>query len=52
MTNWTALSRPTKTYIDGKYHGKRGRIATGKTTVLGAVEREGNVVAKAVPNVR
>lgn len=41
-----------ETYVGGKRHGKRGRGAEGKTPVVGAVQRKGKVVAKAVPNVK
>lgn len=41
-----------ETYVGGVRHGKRGRGAEGKTPVVGAVQREGKVVAKAVPHVK
>jgi len=41
-----------ETYIGGKRKGKRGRGAEGKTAVVGAVQRKGKVVAKAVPHVK
>ncbi|MBI2854235.1 MAG: IS1595 family transposase [Chloroflexi bacterium] len=41
-----------ETYIGGKHAGKRGRGASGKAVVMGMVEREGNAVAKVVPNVQ
>lgn len=41
-----------ETYIGGKRAGKRGRGASGKTVVMGMVERNGNAIAKVVPNVR
>jgi transposase len=41
-----------ETYIGGKSKGKRGRGALGKSIVLGMVERNGNAVAKVVPNVK
>ena len=41
-----------ETYVGGKRHGTRGRGAEGKTAVVGAVQRKGKVVAKAVPNVK
>lgn len=40
------------TYIGGKRHGKRGRGAEGKTPVLGMVEREGEVKANVVENLK
>lgn len=40
------------TYIGGKRHGKRGRGAEGKTPVLGMVEREGDVKANVVENLK
>jgi transposase len=39
-----------ETYVGGVRKGKRGRGAAGKTPVVGAVERGGNVKAKVVPN--
>ena len=42
-----------ETYIGGKRSGgKRGRGAPGKTVVFGMLERDGDVMAKVVPNVR
>ena len=41
-----------ETYIGGKRHGKRGRGASGKTVVMGLVERKGSAIAKVVPNVQ
>ncbi|MFC2020370.1 IS1595 family transposase [Chloroflexota bacterium] len=41
-----------ETYIGGKRHGTRGRGAEGKTAVVSAVEREGQVIAKVVPDVK
>lgn len=41
-----------ETYIGGKRHGKRGRGAAGKSIVVGAVQRQGKVVAKKVANVK
>jgi transposase-like protein len=41
-----------ETYIGGKHAGKRGRGASGKTAVMGMVERKGNAIAKVVPNVK
>ncbi len=41
-----------ETYVGGVRHGKRGRGAEGKSKVLGAVQRDGKVVAKVVPDVR
>jgi transposase-like protein len=41
-----------ETYIGGKSKGKRGRGASGKSVVLGMVERNGNAVAKVVPDVK
>src|SRR4030043_1031640 len=41
-----------ETYIGGKREGKRGRGASGKTVVMGLVERNGNAVAQVVPNVK
>jgi transposase-like protein len=41
-----------ETYIGGKSKGKRGRGALGKSVVLGMVERNGNAVAKVVPDVK
>ncbi len=41
-----------ETYIGGKRTGKRGRGAEGKTAVMGMVERNGNAIAKVVPDVK
>ena len=41
-----------ETYVGGRRHGKRGRGAEGKTAVVGAVERNGKVIAHAVPDVK
>lgn len=41
-----------ETYIGGARHGKRGRGAEGKTPVVGAAQRKGRVIAKAVPHVK
>jgi transposase len=41
-----------ETYIGGKRRGKRGRGASGKSVVLGMVERNGNAIAKVIPNVK
>lgn len=38
------------TYIGGKHPGKRGRGASGKTPVLGIVERQGDLKADVVEN--
>lgn len=40
------------TYIGGKRPGKRGRGAEGKTPVFGMVEREGDVKANVVENLK
>lgn len=40
------------TYIGGKKQGKRGRGAEGKTIVMGMVQRDGEVMAKVVPNIK
>jgi transposase len=41
-----------ETYIGGKSEGKRGRGASGKSIVMGLVERDGNAVAKVIPDVK
>lgn len=41
-----------ETYIGGKRAGKRGRGASGKTVVMGMVERNGNAIAKVVSDVK
>ena len=42
-----------ETYVGGKRSGgKRGRGAPNKTVVFGMLERDGDVMAKVVPNVR
>jgi transposase len=40
-----------ETYIGGKGKGKRGRGASGKTPVIGVLQRGGNIVAKAASDV-
>lgn len=40
------------TYIGGKHHGKPGRGAEGKSIVFGMVEREGEVKAEVVENLK
>ena len=40
-----------ETYIGGKKHGKRGRGASGKSVVMGIVERKGNAITKVIPDV-
>jgi len=40
------------TYIGGKRPGKRGRGASGKTPVIGMVERQGNVKANVVDDLK
>jgi transposase len=41
-----------ETYVGGKRQGRRGRGAAGKTVVMGMAEREGNAIAKVVPDVK
>jgi transposase len=41
-----------ETYVGGKRPGKRGRGAEGKSKVVGAVERNGKVIAQVVPDVK
>ncbi len=41
-----------ETYIGGKHAGTRGRGASGKTVVAGLIERQGNAIAKVVPDVK
>jgi len=41
-----------ETYIGGKRPGTRGRGAAGKTVVIGLAERNGNAIAKVVPDVK
>ena len=41
-----------ETYIGGKRHGKRGRGASGKSVVMGIVERKGNAITKVIPDVK
>jgi transposase-like protein len=41
-----------ETYIGGKRAGKRGRGAGGKTVVMGMIERNGNAIAKVIPDVK
>ncbi len=39
-----------ETYVGGERPGKRGRGAAGKTIVLGMLERNGDLIAKVVPD--
>ncbi len=41
-----------ESYFGGKSEGKRGRGASGKSVVMGMVERQGNAVAKVVPDIK
>jgi len=41
-----------ETYVGGRRHGKRGRGAEGKTAVVGAVQRNGKVIAQVIPDVK
>jgi transposase len=41
-----------ETYVGGKRHGKRGRGAEGKSKVIGAVQRQGKVIARVIPDVK
>ncbi len=41
-----------ETYIGGRRHGKRGRGAEGKAKVIGAVERDGRIIAQVIPDVK
>jgi transposase-like protein len=41
-----------ETYIGGARQGKRGRGASGKSVVMGMVERDGNAIAKVIPDVK
>lgn len=41
-----------ETYVGGRTHGVRGRGAKHKTVVFGMVERQGNIKAEVVKNVR
>lgn len=41
-----------ETYVGGVRKGKRGRGAEGKSKVIGAVERNGKVIASVVPDVK
>ena len=41
-----------ETYIGGKRQGKRGRGASGKSVVMGMVERDGKAIARVVPDVK
>jgi transposase-like protein len=41
-----------ETYIGGKHHGKRGRGSEGKTPVVGMAQRNGKIMATAVPDVK
>ena len=48
---FTGTVEADETYIGGKRKGKAGRGAAGKTPVIGILERGGNIVAKATPDV-
>jgi transposase-like protein len=41
-----------ETYIGGKHKGARGRGASGKTIVMGMVERQGNAITQVIPDVK
>jgi transposase len=41
-----------ETYVGGVRRGKRGRGAEGKSKVIGAVERNGRVIAQVIPDVK
>ena len=41
-----------ETYVGGRRHGTRGRGAEGKAKVIGAMQREGKVIAQVVPDVK
>jgi transposase-like protein len=41
-----------ETYVGGKRQGTRGRGASGKTIVMGMVERDGNAITKVIPDVK
>jgi transposase-like protein len=41
-----------ETYVGGKRAGARGRGASGKTIVMGMVERDGNAITHIVPDVK
>jgi len=41
-----------ETYIGSRKPGKRGRGAEGKAKVIGAAQRNGNVIAKVIPDVK
>ncbi len=41
-----------ETYVGGAEHGKRGRGASGKAKIIGAVQRQGKVVAEVVDDLK
>jgi transposase-like protein len=41
-----------ETYIGGKHSGTQGRGASGKSVVMGMVERKGNAITQIVPDVK
>jgi transposase-like protein len=41
-----------ETMVGGRRHGKRGRGAEGKTVVFGMLQRDGEVMAEVVPDVK
>jgi len=52
ITTLTGEVEVDETYVGGRSGGKRGRGAEGKTKVIGAVQRNGKVVAKVIPDVK
>ena len=52
ITKLTGEVEVDETYVGGRRHGTRGRGAEGKTKVIGAVQREGKVIAQVIPDVK
>ena len=48
----SGLVEVDETYIGGRKAGKRGRGAGNKSVVMGMVERQGNAIAKVIPDVK
>ncbi len=52
ITGLDGVVEVDETYIGGRKSGKRGRGASGKTIVMGMVDRDGSAIAKIVPDVK
>jgi transposase-like protein len=52
ITGLDGIVEVDETYIGGRKSGKRGRGASGKTIVMGMVDRDGSAIAKIIPDVK